>query len=338
MANTYKAVEVTSPGVFTLVERATVEPGPGQVRIRVEACGVCHSDSVTVDNVLPGITYPRVPGHEIAGRIEALGMGVTNWAIGQRVGLGWFGGECGHCEPCRRGDMVNCLNLIISGITVDGGYAEVVIAEARALASIPQELPAADVAPLMCAGLTTFNALRNAKLRAGDLVAIQGIGGLGHLALQFACRMGFRTVAIQRGKEKEQLARQLGAHEYIDSTEQNPAETLLKMGGANAILATASSGKSMGPLLAGLAPRGKLLVIGASAEPIEVNAAQLIFGMKSITGENVGTPIDEEDTLAFSALQAIRPMIEKMPLEKAPQAYARMMDGKANFRMVLSMG
>ncbi len=337
MANTYKAVEVTTPGVFTVVERLMPEPAFGQVRIRVEACGVCHSDSVTVDNYFPGITYPRVPGHEIAGRIDAVGKGVMNWQVGQRVGIGWFGGECGHCEPCRHGDIVNCANLIISGVTADGGYAEVVIAEARALASIPRDLASADVAPLMCAGLTTFNALRNAKLRAGDLVAIQGIGGLGHLAVQFASKMGFHALALQRGKEKEALARQLGATEYIDSTEQDPAETLLKKGGANAILATAASGKSMGPLVAGLAARGKLLVVGVSAEPIEINASQLVFGMKTIQGENVGAPIDAEDTLKFSALQAVRPMIETMPLEKAPEAYARMMDGKANFRMVLTI-
>ncbi len=302
----------------------------------MEACGVCHSDSVTVDNLLPGMQYPRVPGHEMAGRIEAVGEGVTDWKIGQRVGVGWFGGECRHCEPCRRGDIVNCVNLIISGVTADGGYAEVTIAEARALASIPEALPDKDVAPLMCAGLTTYNALRNAKLRAGDLVAIQGIGGLGHLAVQFASRMGFRTVAIQRGKDKEELARQLGATEYIDSAESDPAKILLGLGGANAILATAASGKSMGPLVGGLAARGKLLVIGASSEPIEINSSQLIFGMKTIQGENVGTPIDEEDTLGFSALEAVRPMIETVPLEKASEAYARMMSGKARFRMVLT--
>ena len=228
MTNCYKAIEVMTPGVFNLVERRMTEPGPGQVRIRVKACGVCHSDSVTVDNFLPGMTYPRVPGHEIAGRIEAVGEGAANWKIGQRAGVGWLGGECRHCEPCRRGDIVNCANLIISGVTTDGGYAEVVIAEARALASIPQDLADEDVAPLMCAGLTTYNALRNAKLRAGDLVAIQGIGGLGHLAVQFASRMGFRTVAIQRGKDKGKLARQLGATEYIDSAEEDPAKVLLK--------------------------------------------------------------------------------------------------------------
>lgn len=337
MTNSYQAIEVTSPGIFHLVERRIPDPGPGQVRLRVEACGVCHSDSVTVNNVLPGIQYPRVPGHEIAGRIEAVGEGVTDWKIGQRVGVGWFGGECRHCEPCRRGDIVNCANLIITGVTADGGYAEVVIAEARALASIPQDLRDEDLAPLMCAGLTTYNALRNAKLRAGDLVAIQGIGGLGHLAVQFASRMGFCTVAIQRGKDKEELARQLGATEYIDSDKQNPAQALLHLGGANAILATAASGKSMGPLVGGLAARGKLLVVGASAEPIEINPSQLIFGMKTVQGENVGTPIDEEDTLGFSALEAVRPMIETVPLERAAEAYARMMDGKARFRMVLTM-
>ena len=338
MGATYKAVEVSAPGVLKLVERSIVEPGFGQVRIRVEASGVCHSDAATIEGQWPGMTYPRVPGHEIAGYIEAVGEGVEQWQVGQRVGVGWFGGECGHCEACRRGDLVKCLNLLISGISTDGGYAEVVIAEARALASLPEQITAADAAPLLCAGVTTFNALRNAKLRAGDLVAIQGIGGLGHLAVQFARRMGFHTVAIARGKEKEQLARKLGAHNYIDSTEQDAAQTLLKMGGAKAILATAASGKSIGPLVGGLATRGKLIIVGASDEPLQVNLIDLLTGSKAIQGEFVGTAIDEEDTLAFSALQSVHPMIELVPLENAPEAYARMMRNEARFRIVLTPG
>ncbi len=335
MTKTYQAVEVTSPGKFNLVTRPVTEPGPGQVRIRVEAAGICHSDVATVQNILPGITYPRVPGHEIAGRIDALGEGVGAWKVGQRVGVGWFGGQCGHCEPCRRGDFVNCERLIISGVTTDGGYAEVVIVEARALASIPDEITPADAAPLLCAGVTTFNALRNARLRGGDLVAIQGIGGLGHLAVQFARRMGFKTVAIARGSEKEKLARELGAHEYIDSVANDPAVELHKLGGANAILATAASGKSQGPLLAGLVTHGKLIIVGVGPEPIEINPAQLIFGSRTIQGEAVGTSIDEEDTLGFSALQAVRPMIERVPLAHAPEGYAKMMRNEARFRMVI---
>lgn len=336
MQKTYKAIEVTKPGQLNLVERAMLEPGFGQVRIRVKAAGICHSDALVVEGHWPGITYPRVPGHEIAGRIEVLGEGVTGLDVGDRVGVGWFAGECRHCEPCRRGDFVNCINLKVSGITSDGGYAEIVIAEARALALIPTNLDAVDAAPLLCAGVTTFNALRNAGLRPGDLVAIQGVGGLGHLGVQFARRMGFRTVAIARGKEKETLARQLGAHEYIDSVGQDPVQALLALGGAKAILATAASTKSMGPLLGGLSPRGKLIVVGVSNEPLEINPLQLLMGSRSVRGEIVGTPIDEEDTMAFSALQTIRPMIEKIPLEKAPEAYARMMRNEARFRMVLT--
>jgi D-arabinose 1-dehydrogenase-like Zn-dependent alcohol dehydrogenase len=335
MQNTYKAVEVASPGKLNLVTRPVPEPGPRQVRVRVEAAGICHSDVATVEAVFPGIRYPRVPGHEIAGYIEAVGENVSGWKTGQRVGIGWFGGECGHCEPCRRGDFVNCENLIISGVTTDGGYAEVVIVESRALASIPDGVTPANAAPLLCAGVTTYNALRNAKLRAGDLVAIQGIGGLGHLAVQFARRMGFRTVAIARGKEKEKLARELGAQEYIDSASGDPAEQLHKLGGANSILATAANSKSQGPLMGGLAPRGKLIVVGVGSEPIEINPAQLIFGSRTIQGEVVGTSIDEEDTLDFSALQAVRPMIERVPLEQAAEAYAKMMRNEARFRMVI---
>src|SRR6516164_8602216 len=335
MQNTYKAVEVTSPRKLNLVTRPVPEPGPGQVRVRVEAAGICHSDVATVEAVFPGIRYPRVPGHEIAGSIEALGENVSGWKTGQRVGIGWFGGECGHCETCRRGDFVNCENLIISGITTDGGYAEVVIVESRALASIPDGVTPADAAPLLCAGVTTHNALRNANLRAGDLVAIQGIGGLGHLGVQFARHMGFRTVAIGRGRDKEKLAKDLGAHVYIDAAAENAMEALQRMGGARAILATGTSGDAMAQLVPGLSARGKFIVVGAPADPVQLNVLPLIFGGRSIYGSLTGTPIDGEDTLAFSVLQNIRPMIETFPLEKAADAYTRMMEGKARFRVVL---
>src|SRR6266403_5852975 len=289
LMKTYKAMQVSKPGQLKMVELPVSEPGPGQVRLRVESCGVCHSDAATVEGQFPGLTLPRVPGHEVVGRIEAVGPGVSKWKMGQRVGVGFFGGQDGECEPCQRGDFVNCLHPVIPGITADGGYAEVMIAEARALALIPDELSSTEASPLLCAGITTYNELRNAGLRSGDLVAIQGIGGLGHLALQFARRMGFHTVAIARGKDKEELARKLGAHDYIDSTAQDPAEALQKLGGANAILATASSGKSMGPLVGGLARRGKLIVVGVSDEPIEVNLIQLLLVTKSIITEVAGT-------------------------------------------------
>jgi D-arabinose 1-dehydrogenase-like Zn-dependent alcohol dehydrogenase len=337
MAGTYRAMEVTTPGKLTLVERAIPEPSAGQVRIRVEAAGICHSDMWSVMGLWPGVTYPRVPGHEIAGRIDALGPDVQGWKVGQRVAVGWFGGDCGMCQPCRRGDFVNCENMVISGLTTDGGYAEIVIAEARALASVPDGLSSVDAAPLLCAGVTTFNALRNSHLRAGDLVAVQGVGGLGHLGIQFARRMGFHTVAIARGREKEKLALDLGAHEYIDSTKQDVVDVLLQLGGADAILATASSGKSMGPLVAGLSTRGKLIVVGASDEPLEVNLTHLLMGSKTITGEIVGTAIDEDDTLDFSVLQGIRPMVETIPLEEAQAGYEKMMRNEARFRIVLTM-
>jgi D-arabinose 1-dehydrogenase-like Zn-dependent alcohol dehydrogenase len=335
MKSTYKAVEVPTPGTLRVVERSVPEPGPGQVRIRVEACGVCHTDAATVTGVYPGLKLPRVPGHEVVGRIEALGSGVSRWKIGQRVGVGFFGGEDGVCEPCRRGDIVNCLNAVIPGVTVDGGYAEVMIAEARGIASIPDELSSAEAAPLLCAGITTYNALRNAGLRGGDLVAVQGIGGLGHLGVQFARHMGFRTVAIGRGREKEKLAKDLGAHLYIDTAVEDAASVLQRMGGARAILATAPSGDGMGPLVSGLATRGKLIVVGVPFDPIQLSAFPLVFGGRSIYGSLTGTPIDNEDTLAFSVLENIRPMIETVPLEQAADAYARMMQGKARFRMVL---
>jgi len=335
MKSTYKAVEVSAPGALRVVERQVSEPGVGQVRIRVEACGICHTDAATVAGVYPGLTLPRVPGHEVVGRIEALGGGVSKWKIGQRVGVGLIAGEDGTCEPCRRGDMVNCQNPVVSGVTADGGYAEVMIAEARAIASVPDDLSSAEAAPLLCAGVTTYNALRNAGLRGGDLVAVQGIGGLGHLGIQFARQMGFRTVAIGKGSDKEKLAKDLGAHVYIDTAVDDAVAALQRMGGARAILATAPSGAAMGPLVSGLAARGKLIVVGVPQDQIQLNAFPLVFGGRSIYGTLTGTPIDCEDTLAFSVLENIRPMIETVPLEQAAEGYARMMQGKARFRMVL---
>jgi D-arabinose 1-dehydrogenase-like Zn-dependent alcohol dehydrogenase len=338
MSRTYKAVQVTKPGTLELVEKSIVEPASGQVRIRVEACGICHTDATTVTGTYPGLKLPRVPGHEVVGRIEAVGDGVSKWKLGQRVGVGLIAGEDGVCEPCRRGDIVNCQNPVVQGVTVDGGYAEVMIAEARGIASILDELSSAEAAPLLCAGMTTYNALRNAGLRGGDLVAVQGIGGLGHLGVQFARQMGFHTVAIGRGRGKEKLAKDLGAHVYIDTTADDAAAVLQRMGGARAILATATSGDAMGPLVSGLAARGKLIVVGVPQDPIQLNAFPLVFGGRSIYGSLTGTPIDNEDTLAFSVLENIRPMIETVPLEQAADGYARMMQGKARFRMVLTTG
>jgi D-arabinose 1-dehydrogenase-like Zn-dependent alcohol dehydrogenase len=335
MKETYKAVEVSAPGVLRMVERPVSEPGAGQVRIRVEACGICHTDAATVTGAYPGLSLPRVPGHEVVGRIEALGSGVSGWKIGQRVGVGFFGGEDGKCEPCRRGDMVNCQSPVIPGVTVDGGYAEVMIAEARGIASIPDGLGSAEAAPLLCAGITTYNALRNAGLRGGDLVAVQGVGGLGHLGIQFARHMGFHTVAIGRGRGKEKLAKDLGAHVYIDTAAEDAAAVLQRMGGARAILATGTSGEAMGPLVSGLATRGKLIVVGVPQDLMQLNAFPLVFGGRSIHGSLAGTAIETADTLAFSVLEDIRPMIETAPLEQAADAYACMMQGKARFRMVL---
>src|SRR6058998_510337 len=335
MMRTYKAAQVREPGKLNLVELPIREPGPGQVRLRVEACGVCHSDAATVEGQFPGLTLPRVPGHEVVGRIDAVGLDVSNWKIGQRVGVGFFGGQDGQCQPCQRGDFVNCAHPVVTGITSDGGYAELMIAEARALASIPDELTSAEAAPLLCAGITTFNALRNAGLRGGDLVAVQGIGGLGHLGIQFARHMGFRTVAMGRGREKEKLAKDLGAHVYIDTAVDDAAAVLQRMGGARAILATAPSGDAMGPLVSGLAARGKLIVVGVPQDQMQLSAFPLVFGGRSIYGTLAGTAIDTEDTLAFSVVENIRPMVETVPLEQAADAYARMMQGKARFRMVL---
>src|SRR5712675_732245 len=315
MKSTYKALEVSAPGNLRLVERSVPEPGAGQVRIRVEACGICHTDAATVTGTYPGLKLPRVPGHEVVGRIEALGSGVSRWKIGQRVGVGLVAGEDGLCEPCRRGDTVNCQNPVTSGVTVDGGYAEVMIAEARGLASIPDELSSVDAAPLLCAGVTTYNALRNAGLRGGDLVAVQGIGGLGHLGIQFARHMGFRTVAIGRGGEKAELAKKLGAHVYVDTAVEDAAAALQRLGGARAILATAPSADAMGPLVSGLGTRGKLIVVGVPPEPMQLSAFPLVFGGRSIYGSLAGTAIETEDALAFSVLENIRPMIETVTLE-----------------------
>jgi len=336
MGTTYKAVEVSAPGTFRVVERVVSAPGPGQVRIRVEACGVCHSDAATVEGQWPGLSYPRVPGHEAIGRIEEIGSGVTTWKVGQRVGVGFFGGEDGTCKTCRRGETAYCQNPIMTGITSDGGYAEVMIAEARALALIPDGLKSEEAAPLVCAGITTFNALRNAG-RAGDTVAVQGIGGLGHLGVQFARKMGFRTVAIGGGPDKEHLATKLGAHVYIDAKAEDAAAALQKLGGADVILATAPSGSAIGRLLPGLAVRGKLVVVGVSDDAIPLNGVPLVFGGREVAGSLTGRAIETQDTLDFSVLTEVRPIIETLPLAKAEEAYRRMMAGKARFRMVLMM-
>lgn len=333
-----KAVQIgKAGGDFEIVERDIPEPAKNQVRIKVEACGICHSDALVKEGHWPGIKYPRIPGHEIAGRIDSVGADVTNWKPGQRVGVGWHGGHDFTCKACRRGDFINCKNEKITGITQDGGYAEYVITPAEAVAAIPDDLPAPDAAPLLCAGITVFNSLRNSGARAGDLVAVLGIGGLGHLGVQYARQMGFRTIAIGRGKDKEELARKLGATEYIDSSAGNAAATLQKMGGARVILATAPDSKSMSALFNGLAPGGKLLVIGAGMEPLGVNPIQLIQGSKAIQGWASGIATDSEDTMDFSALTGVRPMIEKYPLEKAAEAYEQMISGKVRFRVVLTM-
>jgi D-arabinose 1-dehydrogenase-like Zn-dependent alcohol dehydrogenase len=334
-----RAVQIAAAnGPLELVERDIPEPRPGQVRIKIQACGICHSDAFSKEGTFPGLNYPIVPGHEIAGIIDAVGPEVAPWQAGQRVGVGWHGGHCGRCERCRRGDFVNCRYAQIPGISYDGGYAEYMTAPAEALAAIPDDLAAEDAAPLLCAGITTYNALRNSGARAGDLVGILGIGGLGHLGVQFAARMGFETVAIARGTDKEPLARKLGAHHYLDSEAQNVAAELTKRGGAQVILATATSAKAMTAVIDGLSENGKLLAVGASADPIEVSPLQLIGGRRSVQGWPSGTAIDSEDTLAFSALGGVRPMIETMPLERAAEAYERMMSGKARFRMVLTTG
>jgi len=335
--NTYRAAVVAAPGKLQLVERPLPEPGHGQVRIRVEACGVCHSDSATIEQPVPAGTAPRVPGHEVVGRIEALGHSVDGWSIGQRVGVGFLAGEDRTCPSCRQGDIVNCESPVITGMTTDGGYAEIMLAEARGLVRVPEELDAAEAAPLLCAGLTTFNALRNAGARAGDLVAIQGLGGLGHLAVQFASRMGFRTVAIARGADKADFARELGAHHYIDADAGSVAQALRDLGGAKVVLGTAPSGKGMSETVRGLAPRGKLVVIAVAGDPISFQATDLIFGARSVTGTLTGTVFDNEQTLAFAQLQNVRPLIETYSLDEAQLAYDRMKRAEVRFRAVLVM-
>lgn len=331
-----KAVEVGEPkGPLRLVQRDVPSPGTGQVLIKVKACGICHSDIYVKEGLWPGLQYPRVPGHEIAGVIEAAGLGVEDWKPGDRAGVGWHGGHCGRCDSCRRGDFITCQRAQITGISFDGGYAEYVVAPVEALARIPDGLSDAEAAPLLCAGITTFNALRNSGARAGESVAILGIGGLGHLGVQFAAKLGFVTVAIARGKDKESLARKLGAHHYIDGTSQNVAQALSALGGAKVILATVTSGKAMSAAVGGLAASGKLIVLGASEEPVELSTIPLIAGRRSVQGWPSGTSADSQDTLAFSALTGVRPMIEEFPLERAAQALERMLSGAAQFRVVL---
>jgi D-arabinose 1-dehydrogenase-like Zn-dependent alcohol dehydrogenase len=334
---TMRVVQVARPnGPLEIVERPIPEPGAGAVRIRVEACGICHSDSFTKEGTFPGIAYPRVPGHEVAGVIDAVGPD-AGWQPGQRVGVGWNGGYCGRCAHCRRGDLFACVTGQVTGITYDGGYAEYLIAPASAVALMPADLPPVEAAPLMCAGLTTFNALRNSGARSGDVVAVLGLGGLGHLAVQYAAKMGFHTVGIARGRDKEPLARQLGAAVYIDSQAQDPAAALLELGGARVILATATSGEAMSAVQGGLAVRGALLIVGA-APSMQISPLFLLSGCRSVKGWYSGTAIDCQDTLAFSARSGVRSMNETFPLERAADAYDRMLSGKARFRVVLTVG
>jgi D-arabinose 1-dehydrogenase-like Zn-dependent alcohol dehydrogenase len=337
VGSTYRAIQAVSQGRLELMEKTLQAPGPGKVRIRVEACGVCHSDSGTVEALFP-IEWPRVPGHEIVGRIDALGSGVQGWVVGQRVGVGFLGGSCGYCEFCRNGDLVNCRDQEYTGIHHDGGYAQVMIAKASGLMSIPDSLSSVDAAPLLCAGLTTFSALRNAPAKAGDLVAVLGIGGLGHLGVQYARHMGFEVAAIARGADKTELARKLGAHHYIDNAATDPVEALQTLGGAKVVLITASGGKTVAETFKGLRPGGVSIVLGVGPEPIEVSAMDLIFGGRRLEGALTGNPATGDETLRFSALSGVSAMIETMPLEKAADAYAKMMAGEARFRMVLTMG
>jgi len=335
---TMRVAQVSSPGAdFEIVEREIPKPAAGQVRIKVQACGVCHSDVLTKEGLWPGIQYPRVPGHEVAGIIDEVGAGVSAWKKGQRVGVGWHGGQDNTCRECRRGDFRNCRNVKVCGISYDGGYQQYMVAPVEALVPIPEMLTDVEAAPLLCAGITTYNALRHSGALPGDLVAVQGIGGLGHLGIQFAQRFGYQVAAIGRGPENAALAKKLGASVYIDSKSTNAAEALQKLGGAKVILATAPSSKAMSELIDGLGPNGKLMVIGATSDPIEVTPIQLINGSRTIQGWASGTPADSEDTLRFAELTGVRPMIETYPLEKAAEAYARMMSGKAEFRVVLTM-
>lgn len=333
-----KAVQISKAGGnFEVVEREVPEPQRKQVRIKVEACGICHSDALVKEGHWPGIQYPRIPGHEIAGRVDAVGADVTQWKEGERVGVGWHGGHCFICDPCRRGDFVLCQNGKITGISFDGGYAEYVVVPSEAVAAIPEDLPAAEAAPLLCAGITVFNSLRHSGAVAGDLVAVQGIGGLGHLGIQYARQMGFRTVAIGRGKDKEPLARKLGAHDYIDASSGSPAVALQKLGGARVVLATAPDSKSISSVVDGLGVNGRLVIVGATADSLTLTPLQLIPNRRALQGWPSGTAKDSEDTMRFSTLSGVRPMIEQYPLEKAAEAFQQMISGKARFRVVLTM-
>jgi D-arabinose 1-dehydrogenase-like Zn-dependent alcohol dehydrogenase len=335
---TYRAAQVPEARApFELVDREVREPGRNEVRVTVQACGICHSDTVTTMGIMP-IDYPRVPGHEIAGVVDAVGEGVADIRPGDRVGVGWFGGACFRCDPCRRGDFIECRNLKIPGVSYDGGYAESVIVPLDALARIPDDLAAVDAAPLLCAGITTFNALRRSDARPGDVVAILGVGGLGHLGVQYAARMGFHTVAIARGADKAALATELGAHVYLDSTTQDFAAELTKLGGAKVVLATVTHAPTMSAAIDGLGPRGQLIVVGVDAEPIHVTPSQLVTNERQVLGHASGTSKDSEDTLAFSVLTAVAPRIETYPLEEAQAGYDRMMSGDARFRVVLTTG
>jgi D-arabinose 1-dehydrogenase-like Zn-dependent alcohol dehydrogenase len=338
MNRTMKLAQINKPGgTWELVERDIPEPGPRQVRVKVEACGICHSDMMVTEGWWPGLQYPRVPGHEIAGRIDGVGSGVTAWKPGQRVGVGWHGGHCFACEQCRRGDFAMCTNRKVTGLDSDGGYAEYMIAREEALAAIPEDLPAEEAGPFMCAGVTVFNALRNSGARGGELVAIHGLGGLGHLGVQYARQMGFQTVALGRGRDKEALAKKLGAHHYIDSGAADAAGELQKLGGARVILATAPNAQAISALVPGLAVDGTLLVPAAPAEPLTVSVLPLIMGRRSVAGWYSGTARDSQDTLEFSALHGVHPMIEKYPLNRVAEAFEQMRGGKARFRVVLTM-
>jgi D-arabinose 1-dehydrogenase-like Zn-dependent alcohol dehydrogenase len=338
--STMRVVQVAAPnGPLKLVEREVPQPGAGAVRVKVQACGICHSDSLIKEGHWPGVQYPRVPGHEIAGTIDAVGPGVVGWTPGQRVGIGWCGGYCGHCDSCRRGDFITCQSgPQIPGLTYDGGYGEYMIAPAEALALIPEDLSAVDAAPLMCAGITTFNALRHSGAQGGDTVAVLGLGGLGHLAVQYAAKMGFKTVAVARGQDKRPLAQKLGAWRYIDSAAGDVAAELVKLGGAKVIVSTVTSSKAMSAAVGGLGVDGKLVLLGVDPTPIEVPPTLLIMGRRSIVGWPSGTSVDSEDTLAFSVLTGVRAMTEVFPLERAAEAYERMMSGNARFRVVLTTG
>jgi D-arabinose 1-dehydrogenase-like Zn-dependent alcohol dehydrogenase len=322
-------------GPLELVTRTIAEPEAGWVRVTVQACGVCHSDSITKEGYFPGIAYPRVPGHEVVGLVDAIGAGVTEWTIGQRVGLGWYGGHCGKCEPCRRGDLVACNVLKIPGISYDGGYADYVTAPEIALAAVPESLTSAEAGPLLCAGITTFNSLRHSGAQPPDVVAVLGMGGLGHLGVQFAAKMGFTTVAIARGADKAKFAHELGAAHYIDSTAEDVSAALQKLGGAKTILATVTDADAMSAAVGGLGHAGTFVVLGAPSTPMKVNVLPMLFARQAIQGWPSGTAIESEDTLKFSVAMGVKPLIEKYPLEKAAEAYDRMMSGKARFRVVL---